>query len=128
MIDIADTDGRTAAEVMTRHVTTLPASVTVRELRAYFAESASRKLAVLVDGDRFAGSVPAAALPEDAGDDEAVSAYAALEPTIGPEAPAGEARERTLADPTQRLPVVAESGTLLGIVAIDSKQINFCGT
>ena len=128
MIAIADTDGRTAAEVMSSRVSTLPASATVGELRDYFGESGSRRLAVLVDGDRYAGSIPVADLPEEAEPSEAAAAYAKLEPTIGPEQPAGVARDRALADPMRRLPVVDDAGTLLGIVAIDEKLIRFCGT
>jgi CBS domain-containing protein len=110
------------------HVSTLAATATVREVRQYFEGSGSHRVALLVDGERYAGSVTVMGLPPDAPDDAPAASFAALEPVIAPEAPADEARDRTLAEPTRRLPVIDEAGRLVGIVAIDERHTRFCGT
>src|SRR5262249_13056470 len=104
---------------MHRHVTTLPASTTVGELREYLGKSGSRRLAILVDGDRYVTAIPAADLPEDAEPEQRAAHHALEVPTIGPDASAEEARDLALSLPTRRVPVVDDAGTLLGIVAID---------
>jgi CBS domain-containing protein len=116
-----------AAALMTR-VSTLPATATVGELRAYFAESASRKLAVLAEGKRFTGAIAADGLPDGADDSAPAADLAQREPTVRPDAPAERARDLALADPTHRLPVVDGDGRLMGIVAIDRTLTRFCGT
>jgi len=120
--------GLEAAAIMHQRVSSLPATVTVGELRAYFAESTSRQLAVLADGDRYAGSIAATAVPEAADAAEPAVRFAVREPTVLPTAPADEARDIALEDPTHRLPVVGDDGRLLGIVAIDHTLTRFCGT
>jgi CBS domain-containing protein len=123
-----ETAGLEAAAIMHQRVSSLPASVTVGEVRAYFAESTSRQLAVLADGDRYAGSIAVTTLPEAADAAEPAVHFAAREPTVPPTAPADEARDIALDDPTHRLPVVDDDGRLLGIVAIDHTLTRFCGT
>jgi CBS domain-containing protein len=113
---------------MHQRVSSLPATVTVGEVRAYFAESASRQLAVLADGEHYAGSIAVTALPEAADGAEPAVRFAVREPTVPPTAPADEARDIALEDPTHRLPVVDDDGRLLGIVAIDHTLTRFCGT
>jgi Mg/Co/Ni transporter MgtE len=123
-----EVDGLTAADIVHRRLTSLPASTTVGELRDYFAASASRRIALLVDGDRYAGSIAASALPDDADATAVAADYAVREPTIEPQAPASTARDIALGDPSQRLPVVDAEGALVGIVAIDMRREGFCGT
>src|SRR5262245_17099525 len=118
MTQLAAVDGLSTADVMHEHVTTVPSSSTVGELRTYFAVSTSRHLAVLVDGERFAGAIAASAIPDAADAAAAARDYAALEPTIDPSAPAEVARDLALRQPTLRLPVVDE-GRLVGIVGIN---------
>ena len=48
--------------------------------------------------------------------------------TVPPTAPADEARDLALAEPSKRVPVVEDDGTLVGIVAIDITLTRFCGT
>lgn len=103
MRELSDVEGLTAADVMHRRLTSLPASTTVRELREYFAASGSRRLALVAD-------------------------HARPEPVIGATAPAREARDLALADPSQRLPVVDAAGALVGVVAINRLRTGFCGT
>jgi CBS domain-containing protein len=125
---LADIDGLDAAAIMHSRVSTLPAATTVGELRAYFAASDSRKLALLVDGERFAGAVAVEALAAGAAADAPAAELAQRGPTVPPDAPAERARDLALADPTHRLPVVDGDGRLLGIVAIDTTLTRFCGT
>jgi CBS domain-containing protein len=129
MRELSDVDGLTAADVMHRRLTSLPASTTIRELREYFAASASRRLALIVDGERYVGSIHATALDRGPDDDGgALADHARPEPAIHPAAPAREARDLALADPSQRLPVVDETGALVGVVAINRGRTGFCGT
>jgi CBS domain-containing protein len=127
MTQLSAVDGLRAADVMNKHVSTVPSSSTVGELRAYFATSASRHLAVLVDGERFMGAIAASALPEAADAASAALDYATDEPTIDASAPAVVARDLALRQPTLRLPVLDE-GRLVGIVAINMRRDAFCGT
>jgi CBS-domain-containing membrane protein len=128
MIGIEDVEGRTAAELVHRRLTTTPASATVGELREYFEGSTSHKLAVVVDGQRFVGAVTPATLPEEAPDTAAAGEYALRGRTVPPEAPAAEARDIALDEPSARLPVVGEDDTLVGVVAITTRRDGFCGT
>ena len=127
MTQLAAVDGLSAADVMHEHVTTVPSSSTVGDLRAYFAVSASRHLAVLVDGERYVGAVAASTIPATAEAACAAVDFAYVDPTIDPSAPAAAARDLALLQPTLRLPVVDE-GRLVGIVAINARRDAFCGT
>ncbi|MGO9957571.1 MAG: HPP family protein [Solirubrobacteraceae bacterium] len=128
MTELREAAGLIAADVMHRHVSTLPASVTVGEVREYFASSASRRLALLADGERYVGSIPAADLPADIDPAGPAAVHAVAGPTVGPHAPAVVARELALEHPTRRLPVVDDSGALVGIIAVDEQRLRFCGT
>ena len=127
MRTLEDIDGATAADLMHRRITTLPASATVAELRAYFAESTSHKLALLVDGERYVGSLVPSAL-EGAPDSAVAAELAARGDTVEPDVPADVARERAMAMASSRLPVVDADGRLAGIIAINSRRDGFCGT
>jgi CBS domain-containing protein len=127
MRTLEDIEGATAADLMHRRITTLPASATVAELRAYFAESTSHKLALLVEGERYVGSLQAPAL-DGAPDSAPAGGYADRGDTVLPDVPADLARERAMAMPSSRLPVVDADGRLVGIIAINSRRDGFCGT
>jgi CBS domain-containing protein len=120
-------EGRTAADVVHSRFSSTPAAATVGELRAYFAASASRQLALLVDGDRYVGSVGRADLPADAEESAPAAGFAQAGPVIAPDAPAREAWEGALAQPSARLPVVDGDGALVGVVAINHTRDGFCG-
>jgi hypothetical protein len=128
MTKLDEVAGLTAADIVHRRLTSLPVSTTVGELRDYFAASASRRMALLVDGSRYAGSIGASAIPAGADAAEPAVGYAVTAPTIGAGEAASRARDIALADPSQRLPVVDDAGTLVGVVAIDSRREGFCGT
>jgi CBS domain-containing protein len=128
MIAIDDVDGRTAAELVHRRLTTTPASDTVADLRDYFDGSSSHKLALVVDGDRYVGAVTPADIPSEAPDSASAAEYARRGRTVPPDTPAAEARDLALDEPTARLPVVGEDDTLVGVVAITGRRDGFCGT
>lgn len=128
MTELCEADGLTAAEVMHRHVSTLPSAVTVGEVREYFAASASRRVALLADGERYVGSMPVAGLPAEIDSASPAAAHAVVGPTVSPQAPAVHARELALEHPTRRVPVVDDAGGLVGIVAISKDRSRFCGT
>jgi CBS domain-containing protein len=118
----------TVADVMHRRLTTLPATTTVGELRAYFAASTSRRMALLVDGERYVGWIAASAVPEGVDGGASAADYVIVEPTISPQAPASSARDIALDGSILRLPVVDDAGALVGIVAITARRDGFCGT
>jgi CBS domain-containing protein len=120
-------EGRTAADVVHRRISTTPAAATVGELRAYFEASSSRELAVLVDGERYVGSVGRADLPADATASAPAADFARPGPVIAPDAPARDAWDGALAQPSARLPVVDGDGALVGVVAINRARDGFCG-
>jgi CBS-domain-containing membrane protein len=128
-IAIDDVDGRSAADVMHPTLSTVPSDATVGDLQAYFAVSSSRRLAVLVEGERYVGAIGAdelAATPVDPA--AAASALVHRDPIVSPTLSAAAARDHALATPTRRVPVVDEAGVLVGVVAIDKHLAGFCGT
>ena len=62
---IDDAAGLTAADVIHAKFSALPATATIGDVRDWFAVSTSRRMAFLVDGERYAGSVT----PEDVAGD-----------------------------------------------------------
>jgi CBS domain-containing protein len=126
--DLRQAENLRASDVVHKHMSTLPASVTVGEVRDYFAASASRQLAVLVDGERYVGSIPAPELADDVDPGELASSHATPGPTIAPRASAADARDLALAHPSGRVAVVDDRGSLVGIVAVNETKSQFCGT
>ena len=128
MRPISDVDGLTAADVMHRRLTSTPATATVGELREYFGFSTSRRLALVVDGERFLGALTPEDLAADADAGAAVAAYVRAVPSAAPADAAADARDTALATPSRRLPVVDATGALVGVVAINKDCDGFCGT
>lgn len=101
-------------------VTSMPPTVTVGELREWFAISTSRRLAVITADGRYAGSLT----PTDVGPG-APAGRPALEvardrPTLSPDMPAVTGRDRVIAADGRRLPVVDGDGRLHGVLAVTS--------
>ena len=122
-----EADGLTVADVTHSQFKALPATATVGEVRAWFESSTSRRMALLADDDRYAGSVLRADL------DGADPVSPALElarrgPTVAPEDPASRGEELALATDARRVPVVDGDGRLVGIVAVTPDLQGFCGT
>jgi CBS domain-containing protein len=128
MTELREAEALTVADVMHRHVSSLPASVTVDEVRAYFAASGSRRVALLVDGERYVGSIPATELPANVDPAGPAAVHALAGPTIRPQASAARAGELALGDSTSRVAVVDDAGKLVGIVAVTEDRLRFCGT
>jgi CBS domain-containing protein len=126
---IDDVDGRSAADVMHPTLTTIAADATVADVRAYFATSSSRRLAVLVDGERYVGAIDAEELAAAEADPAAAArTLVRREPLVAPDTAAQAARDHALATPSRRVPVVDGGGRLVGVVAIDKHLAGFCGT
>ena len=125
---IDDAAGLTAADVIHAKFSALPATATIGDVRDWFAVSTSRRMAFLVDGERYAGSVT----PEDiAGDVDLTrpaTEVAERGPTIAPEAPATRGHEVALQTAARRVPVVDHDGRLLGVVSVTTDLQGFCGT
>jgi CBS domain-containing protein len=119
--------GLTVADVTHSRFSALPASATVGEVKAWFAGSQSRRMALLADDGRYVGSLR----PEDlAAADPARPAAELAErgPTVTPDEPASRGEELALGSGTRRVPVVDHDGRLLGVVAITEDLQGFCGT
>ena len=128
MIGVDEVDGLTAADVVHRRLSTMPASTTVGDVRAFFASSTSHHVALLTDGERYVGAIEAGSIADDADPSAPAAGHVAPAPTIEPVAPAATARDIAMAQPSLRLAVVDGDGTLVGIVAITSARDGFCGT
>jgi len=124
-VRLDEATGVMAADIMHRHLTTLPASTTIPELREYFAASGSRRLALFVDGERYAGCLMRDDLPED--DGAALADHLSREPVARASEPAELARDKALAHPSRRAAIVDDAGALVGIVAINRARDGFCG-
>lgn len=120
--------GLTVADVIHAKFSVLPVDATVGQVQQWFAESDSHRMALLADGERFAGHL----VPEDlAAIDDAdgrAADLARLEPTVGPGDSAKRGEELALLTPARRVPVVDGDGRLLGIVAVTTDLEGFCGT
>ncbi len=120
--------GLAVAEVVHKRFSALPADVTVAQVRDWFAESSHRKLAVLAEGSRYAGSVARADVDGDLDPLRPAAELARPGPTVGPEAPAHTAHELAIATPALRVPVVDRDGALVGVIGITEDLAGFCGT
>jgi chloride channel protein, CIC family len=118
----------TVAEVIHKRFTTLPASATIGEVRDWFAASSSRRMAILADDGRYAGSLTPANLAGDLDVSRPAVEVAAHGPTIAPEAPARAGEELALLTDARRVPVVDDDGRLLGILSVTGDLTSFCGT
>ncbi|MGH2874384.1 MAG: CBS domain-containing protein [Solirubrobacteraceae bacterium] len=124
--ELADAERLSAAEVIHSRFTALPATSTVGEVRAWFAESSHRRMAFLADGDRYAGSIPLAVL-DGADDGQPATAIALDGPTVAPAATAREGYDLAVMTEANRVPVVDDGGRLLGVVGVTEDRAAFCG-
>ncbi|WP_372790895.1 CBS domain-containing protein [Paraconexibacter sp.] len=126
-IGIGETEGLTARDVIHPRMTASDADAPVGALRAWFDASGSRRLAVLVDAT---GNYVGVVTPDDLPDDDGVPAreVARSGVTVHADSPADLAGELAREEPSRRVPVVDDEGTLLGVVALDEDRTRFCGT
>jgi CBS domain-containing protein len=125
---IDEADGLTVADITHIRFTALPATATVGDVREWFAQSTSRRLAFVADGARYLGSLTPADVAGDAGADRPAVEVAQDGPTVAPEAPATTGRDLALLTESRRVPVVDGDGRLLGVVAVTGDLQSFCGT
>jgi CBS domain-containing protein len=118
----------TAADVVHRKFSALPADATVGAVRDWFAASTSRRMAVLADGGRYAGSLTPADLDGDVDAARPAAEVAHDGPTVLPDAPASEGEQLALRTDARRVPVVDRDGRLLGVVSVTEDLRAFCGT
>ena len=127
-VRIDEADGLTVADITHIRFSALPATATVADVRAWFQESTSRRLAFVADGERYLGSLTPADVEGDADDDRPAVEVAQDGPIVSPEAPATTGRDLALQTDSRRVPVVDADGRLLGVVAVTGDLQSFCGT
>jgi CBS domain-containing protein len=110
----------TVADVMHANVASMPPTVTVAELRDWFAVSASRRLAVIADGDRYAAALTPADVAAASRADQPALEIAPVHATVAPQMPAVTGRDLALAAASRRIPVVDDDGRFLGVLALTS--------
>jgi CBS domain-containing protein len=125
---IDEAAGLTVADVIHVKFTALPASATVGDVRAWFAQSTSRRMAFIADDGRYAGSLTPADVAGEADPDRPALELAQVGPTVSPDEPATTGRDLALRTDGRRVPVVDRDGTLLGVVAVTGDLQCFCGT
>lgn len=118
----------TVGEVIHKRFTTLPASATIGEVSDWFAASASRRMAILADDGRYAGSLTPADVSGHLDVSRPAVEVAKDGPTIAPDAPARAGEELALLTDSRRVPVVDHDGRLLGILSVTGDLKSFCGT
>jgi CBS domain-containing protein len=124
-----DAADRLVRDVMVHHPKTLPVDATVGDLRRLF-ENPRVQTALLSDGNRFAGAIAPAELPDDALDAEPALAYARVDvPTLAPDATMADALALLDARGDFRLVVVdgeGDAATLAGLLCLDRRGTTFC--
>jgi CBS-domain-containing membrane protein len=127
-VRVDEIDGLDVAAVTHAKLSTIAATATVAEARAYFAVSSSRRLAFVVADDHYVGSLTPADLPDDADPDDPVVPLARVRPTVGTDEPASVGRDMALASESRRVPVIDRERRLIGVVALNRTCEWFCGT
>jgi CBS domain-containing protein len=125
---VEDAAHLTVADVIHKRFTTLPASATIGEVSEWFAASASRRMAVLADEGRYAGSLTPTEVTGDVDPTRPAAEVAKDGPTIAPDASARAGEELALLTDSRRVPVVDDEGRLLGILSVTGDLTSFCGT
>jgi CBS-domain-containing membrane protein len=119
--------GLTVADVTHARASALASGAKVGEVQAWFAESASHRLALIADDGRYLGRL----LPEDVAgaDPERLAVELAQRgATVAPQEPAARGEQLALESGIRRVPVVDGDDRLLGIVALTIDLQGFCGT
>jgi CBS domain-containing protein len=123
----ADAIGRPVGEVMIRRPKTLGVDSTVAELRAQFHNPHVR-VALFVDGERFAGLAYPDDAPKSAAAAGPASRYRRRDvPSIGADADVAEALAVMDRRGERRLVVLGADGvTLAGLLCLDKSGASFC--
>jgi CBS domain-containing protein len=116
---------RIVADLMLRNPKTLGVDTRVEDVRRML-ENPSVQMVLLIDGQRFAGSITE--IPEAADPDAPALDYTETDPqTISPDADAETAFARTAAAPSRRLIVLDHDRTLVGLLCLNQAHTGFCG-
>lgn len=111
--------GSTVADVMHTSFAALPATATVRDARAWFAGSASRRLALITDDDgHYLGSLTLADIAGDVAANEPAEQFSQHARTLSPSQTAAAGRDELLATDVRRVAVVDHDGRLVGVLAL----------
>jgi CBS domain-containing protein len=125
-VPLADAGPR-VADVMLRGPRTYPPETTVADARAEF-ENPRVRLLLVARGDTYLGAVTRETIGDElAGDvtlDTLAAASAGVE--VDPDDPVDQAVELLETRQTDRLPVVEEDGTLVGLVCFNRRHGHFC--
>lgn len=124
-IPVQSAAGR-AEDVMLSGPRTYPPEATAGDARAAF-ENPRERLLLVARGDRFLGALTREALADGVGDDEPLAHL--IDPDSARVQP-GDPVERVLelldAADAERLPVVRDDGTLVGLVCFNRRGAHFC--
>jgi predicted transcriptional regulator len=117
----------TVGEVMVSHPRTLATSATVGDLRRMF-ENRNVRTALLVDGDRFVGTVERDDVPAAAGDDDPARELAHYDDeVIRPDQRVRDVIPQLDGSREGRLVVIDEDGsTLRGLLCLSGVEGAFC--
>ena len=114
------------AEVMLSRPKTLPHDSSVADLRRLFSNPHVRT-ALLVDGERYVGTVERSTVTASIGDDEPASSFVGPAPTIGVDEPITTAYQLLDSNADGRVVVLDRDGIALrGLLCLDSSRSSFC--
>ena len=126
-VNVAQSDRLTAGDVTHKRCTTLPADATVGDVRAWFAESSHRRMALLTDNGRYAGSLLRADVDGEIDEHAPAAARARLGPTVAANAAAEAGYEIATRTDARRVPVVDHDGMFVGVLSVTEDLQGFCG-
>ncbi len=126
--NLEDAQDLVVADVVHKRFSALPAETTIGEVRAWFAASTHRQLAVIADDRRYVGSLTRADLAADVDGSQRAAELARHDPVVAPDAPARTGHELALSTDALRVPVVDRDGVLIGVVGVTNDLAAFCGT
>jgi CBS domain-containing protein len=117
--------GSRVEDVMLREPRTLSPDATVAEARKAFENPRERLLLLARDG-AFVGAVSREALTEDLAADATLETLAVHGRRVTPDDSVARALELLEAGGGERLPVVADDGSLVGLVCFNARRGVFC--
>ena len=118
--------GPRVEDVMLRSPRTVAPETTVGEARETF-ENPRVRLLLVARGDAFRGVITRESIPPDAPDDQPLDALAGADGAlVAPGDPVARAVELLEARQTDRLPVVADDGAIVGLVCFNRRHGHFC--
>jgi CBS domain-containing protein len=124
-IPVADAGPR-VEDVMLRGPRTVGPETTVAEARAAF-ENPRVRLLLVARGDAFLGAITRETIGDELGGDVTLEALATDNGTVvDPADPVDRAVELLELKQTDRLPVVTDDRTLVGLVCFNRRQGHFC--